>query len=155
MCFAYFESRLAAERSLTLRARLILRRYEIDAPTVLYVAFRARHLCVYIRRVVRRAIMTCTTRRIRGDRGKSVSLLQVARRTLPFQNGVSFAQASARINTIVASQNVPANPQQRYRRRKDRQPQLHSLERSWPLEIVQVNPLSDRLGCASSSHGVG
>jgi len=108
--------------AVALRAGLIFRRHKIDTATMFAVALRAGNSSIGTERMVRWPVMTGQTSRISGCRRKSSYLLHVTRGALLLQNRVSQAQPPARINTIVPSQNVPANPQQRDRRRKYRQP---------------------------------
>jgi hypothetical protein len=138
--------------AVALRARLILCRHKIYVPAMFHMTLRARQLQIYVRCMMYRSVMTAQTRGIRRGRGKSPSLLHVARGALLFQNRMSPAQGAARINAVVMPQKMPSNPHQRDRWRNNRQPQLRSLERSRSLEIVQVNPLSDCFSCARSRH---
>jgi hypothetical protein len=89
---------------------------------MLDMALGAGHFCVYVRRMVRGPVMAGKTRRIRRASRIPASLPHMAGGALFFENGVSLAQSTARINSVVPSQNVPANPHQRNRRRKNRQP---------------------------------
>src|ERR1051326_1976548 len=102
--------------------------------------------------MVGRTVVARETCRILRSCRKSTRFPHMARRALLLQNGMSFAQPAAGVHAIVMREKVPANPHQRHRRRKNRQQEFGSLERSRPLEIVQVDPLRYRLGRACSCH---
>ena len=139
--------------AVALCARLVPRRRQIQPPVMLHMAFRASKLlslrcCL----VMRWPVMTSQARRIRRRSRKSSRQLPMARRALLFEHCVCSTQSPAGINAIIMSKKVPTDPHQRNHRRQNRQPQFRALERSRPFEIIQVNPLRDRLGCPCPCH---
>jgi hypothetical protein len=134
-----------------LRASLVLRRNNIHSPAVFGVARRATK-CIRLRSVVHRPIVARQTSRIAGLRRKHARRLHVARRTVSLQHRVRLAHSPARIHPRVPRKSVPANPNQRDRRQPHAQPKLRALQRRRPLEIIQVDPLRQLLGCPCSSH---
>jgi hypothetical protein len=119
---------------------------------MLDVTIGAREFRIGIRCVMCWAVVASQASRIRGRRGKAPGLSHMANRALLLQYSVRFTQSSTRIDAIVVSEKMEAHPHQRNNRSEYREPQLCSLERSRPLEIIQVDPLSDRFGCSCSRH---
>jgi hypothetical protein len=53
---------------------------------------------------------------------------------------------------MIAGKTVPRDPKENKRRQQNAEPKLVALQRRRPLEIVQINPLGQFLGCAYSRH---
>ncbi len=134
-----------------LRATFVLRRDKVPPPAVFSVARRATK-CIRLRSVVYWPIVARQTSRIAGHRRKHPRRPHVARRTISLQHRVRLAHSPARIHPRVPRKSVPANPSQRHRRQPHAQPKLRALQPSRPLEIIQVDPLSQLLGCSCSRH---
>ena len=104
--------------------------------------------------MVDRTVMTRETSLIldlgREDRG----LLDVARCALRFEDGVRRRHAAAAVDPRIFVECVPENPQYGQHRREKTQPELSALQRSRPLEIVEIDALREFFGGACSSHVV-
>ena len=137
---------------MALRARLIARGCQIDTAMVFCVTLCAGELRARARRVMFWAVVACQASRIRGAGGEDSRLLHMARGAFLFQNSMSLTQSAPRINAVVTFQEIGTQPHDCNGRRENRQQQLRPLERSWLLEIVQVNSLRDRFGCSCSRH---
>ena len=138
---------------MTLGAGFFAWRGNIYAAAMLGVA-RGAIWSVHLTGVVDRAVMTRETRLIldlgREDRG----LLDVTRRALRFEDGVRRGHAAAAVYPRIFVECVPENPQYGQHRREKTQPELSALQRSRPLEIVQIDALREFFGGACSSHVV-
>ena len=135
----------------TLRATLVPRRNDIHSSAMLRVARRATK-CFGLRGVMHRPIVARQTSRIAGLRGKRALPLQVARRALSLQHRVRRAHPPARVHPRIARETVPPDPHQSNRRHANAQPKPRALQRRRPLEVIQVDPLRQLLGCSCSRH---
>jgi hypothetical protein len=74
----------------------------------------------------------------------------VAGGTLFCENGVRGRKRASGIHAAVAAQSEPRDAQNSERRRGNRKPQSPSPQRARPLEIIEIDPLRELLGCARS-----
>ena len=78
----------------------------------------------------------------------------MARRALRFEDGVLGGHSAAAVDTRIFVERMPRNPRDRQDWQKKAQPELGTLERSRPLEIVEIDALREFFGGARSSHVV-
>jgi hypothetical protein len=75
---------------------------------------------------------------------------QMAGRTLLCEDGVRGGQASGGVHAAVAADAVPRDPQEGERRRHNGKQKSPAAQRARSLEIVEIDPLRELLGCACS-----
>src|SRR5579859_170759 len=86
-----------------------------------------------------------------GDlRGEFARFLHVALGALLFEDGVRAAHAAARVDVRVMNKGLPRKPTDREQWSEDDECKPGALERGGALEIIQVNALRHRFGCACS-----
>ena len=76
----------------------------------------------------------------------------MTRRALRVEDGVRRGHAAAAVYVSIFVERVPENPQYGQHRRDQTQPEFSALQRSRPLEIVEIDALREFLGGACSSH---
>jgi len=77
-------------------------------------------------------------------------LLHVARGALLLEHGVGFTHAAAGVDPRIAGEAAPGDPADGEQRSEDDEEESGTFERGGALEIVQVNALRHRFGCACS-----
>jgi hypothetical protein len=92
-------------------------------------------------RVMQRRVMAGIATFISGPGAERAHLRHMARAASRAEHPMRRGHSSAAINSVVASQRVPTQPQQRDHRQCDGQNETQAPERVWMFEIFQVNPL--------------
>ena len=137
--------------AVTLRASLIPRRQKIHPSAMFHMAGRALQFR-NSRRMMRRSVMASQASTLFGLRRKDACFFHVASCAFLLDHRMRPAQSPARVHSRVPRKSVPRNPAQRQHWQKQAQPQFHTLFRRRPLEIIEVDPLRDLLGCACPCH---
>ena len=148
------ESRRAVARRqirMALRAVRVARGRQSNRSAMIGVAGGARRREL-LRRVMNGAVVAGEAFLVGDFLAEKSRLRDVARGALPGQHRVRGRQRARRINAPVAAHSVPREPHERERRQRHRQPKRPASQRARPLEIFQVDPLREFLGCACSRH---
>ena len=103
-------------------------------------------------RMVDRAVVAVEASAVGGFGGKGAGLLEVAGGAFLFQDGMGAGHAATGVNTMIAREAAPSDPNEREERQERAEPEFGALQRGRPLEIVEVDALGEFFGCACARH---
>src|SRR6266403_5969291 len=102
--------------------------------------------------MMNRSVMAVEASGVSRLHGKCTYRSQVASSAFFLQHRMRFAHAAAGIDAMIAIKAAPGNPNQRDQRKQEAKPELGTLQRRRPFEIIEVDALRKLFCCACACH---